>query len=599
MNEFDWLALGQSSVLLSKLEGVELLGDWEPAAPDKVWMLPLRLMLLGAEPSEKIPVISHWAVVINFKDDAWGKVQVHPSLGPEGLSSTFAHQQYNGGPHPQWPVRNGHICSLTEMHGLATSRNAVESEPVFTTERIVWHVERTQEWLQAAAADKLVKAGDPFELPDFGIFPAGKSETLAYYEDAISFGHWRNSSEYAGIASISEINNTKVIRQFKDRRSQEIMYEPSWGTYIKQLPARQSAIWLRLDEIPVLNVWQVPTTFAQLTDVLAQQGKKLEELLRPLLPRLQATGEWLLFLGIPIPKRVPENPYRYHWQALVLSPMSKNIPLQSRINMTLGRLHSSSDIPWISRGENWHPENLQSRGRVDSSLQEAKVLLIGAGALGANLAELLVRMGVCHLTIVDCDQLEAGNLVRHPLDLAQLNMYKAQAIAERLNRSNPSAQIHGLTFSVPAKGDLFAEAVKSATLILDVTASDGVLRELPLQGLSPQAVIITLSLGLHAQRLFFYADQAVNFDFRAFEEWFWPFREEEHQAAQQQEMPRGIGCWHPLTPARLNRIVGLAGVGIELIEQVCVGETSLPIGYCHLWQVPELKLILKEEVEVA
>ncbi len=593
------MALGQSSVLMSGMRGIELLGDWEPIPSSNAWILRIRLEMLGTKPTKDVYRFTEWGIIVDFSVDPWGKVQVHPSNGQEGVTATFEHQQYNGGVHPLWPVRNGHICSLSETHGFAASRNAMETEPTSTVHRVVWHAARALEWLQCAATDTLAVAGDHFELPDFDTgfrYTATESKnkvfTLAYYEDEVSFSHWKQSPFYAGTAAVSYLNHVAIVQEFKDHRGDKTVYEPSWGTAIDQLPSHQDALWVRLDEVPVINRWQVPATMKELTDAVASQGKSLIDLLRPSLAKLRTHNELLLFVGMPIPSKVKEEPYRYHWQALVLSPKT-NASAKARISLVENTLRSSSPVRWVSRAENWHPNDLQSRGRISLPLRKANVLLIGAGALGAHLAEQLVRMGVTDMTIVDPDLLEAGNLVRHPLNLPQLNRNKAISVAYGLNHANPSASVVGLAVSATSKDKALEEAVNAATLVIDATASDTVLRELPFLGIAGQVPIISLSLGLHAQRLFFYSDSASSFDADAFHEWFEPFRVEEHLAALKEDMPRGVGCWHPLTPARLNRITGLAGIAVELIEQVYERQVSLPVGHCHSWQVPKLERVIR------
>ena len=74
-----------------------------------------------------------------------------------------------------------------------------------------------------------------------------------------------------------------------------------------------------------------------------------------------------------------------------------------------------------------------------------KVLLIGAGAIGGHLADLLVRSGAGfsggNLTIVDKDILGAGNIGRHKLGFESLHSFKADALEKQLKESFPTADI--------------------------------------------------------------------------------------------------------------------------------------------------------------
>src|SRR4051812_36475629 len=77
-------------------------------------------------------------------------------------------------------------------------------------------------------------------------------------------------------------------------------------------------------------------------------------------------------------------------------------------------------------------------------LAEARVLLIGLGALGTVTADQIVRAGVGFLRMVDRDFVELSNLQRQSLfdeeDVAN-NLPKAAAAAAKLRRINSSVQI--------------------------------------------------------------------------------------------------------------------------------------------------------------
>lgn len=77
-------------------------------------------------------------------------------------------------------------------------------------------------------------------------------------------------------------------------------------------------------------------------------------------------------------------------------------------------------------------------------LLESSVLLVGCGALGSALAELLVRAGVGHLRIADRDFIEPNNLQRQLLfdeDDIAADLPKAEAAARKLRRINSSVRI--------------------------------------------------------------------------------------------------------------------------------------------------------------
>src|SRR5580698_5481111 len=98
-----------------------------------------------------------------------------------------------------------------------------------------------------------------------------------------------------------------------------------------------------------------------------------------------------------------------------------------------GRYHRQSLITW------WD----QSR------LQDARVLVVGAGALGNEIVKNLVLVGVGTIVVVDMDTIENSNLSRcvffRPEDEGRP---KAKTLAERASELNPDVEI------IPVVGDV-------------------------------------------------------------------------------------------------------------------------------------------------
>ncbi len=103
-------------------------------------------------------------------------------------------------------------------------------------------------------------------------------------------------------------------------------------------------------------------------------------------------------------------------------------------------------------------------------LRSAHGVLVGCGALGTVLANVLVRAGVGRLTIVDRDTVERSNLQRQVLfdedDVAR-HRPKAVAAAEKLRRINPEVTVEPVVIDVNATN---VEALLAgATVALDGT----------------------------------------------------------------------------------------------------------------------------------
>ncbi|QCV96506.1 ThiF family adenylyltransferase [Acidipropionibacterium acidipropionici] len=88
------------------------------------------------------------------------------------------------------------------------------------------------------------------------------------------------------------------------------------------------------------------------------------------------------------------------------------------------------------------PEGRYSRiVALTGSLNEAVVLVAGAGSVGSRIAEDLVRSGVEHLILLDPDRVAEANLARSVYTTGDIGALKVDALAARLAAVNPEAVI--------------------------------------------------------------------------------------------------------------------------------------------------------------
>ena len=103
-------------------------------------------------------------------------------------------------------------------------------------------------------------------------------------------------------------------------------------------------------------------------------------------------------------------------------------------------------------------------------LRQSRVLLVGCGALGSNIANTMVRAGVGKITIVDRDFLELNNLQRQLLfdeeDVAK-SLPKAVAAAEKLRKINSEVEIVPIVADVNPSN--IEQLVRDVDVVLDGT----------------------------------------------------------------------------------------------------------------------------------
>lgn len=103
-----------------------------------------------------------------------------------------------------------------------------------------------------------------------------------------------------------------------------------------------------------------------------------------------------------------------------------------------------------------------------------RAVLVGAGALGSQLALNLTREGAFLWSIVDNDHLMPHNLARHGLSAADVGLAKATALARELGHllGEPATAIIADIIAPPAnERQNLEEALSSADIIIDASAS--------------------------------------------------------------------------------------------------------------------------------
>ncbi len=126
---------------------------------------------------------------------------------------------------------------------------------------------------------------------------------------------------------------------------------------------------------------------------------------------------------------------------------------------------------WISN--NTPSDLIASNSESSLNLIGKNILLIGAGTIGSNLSNMLVRNGIgigtkSSLTIIDNDVFEPCNFSRHFLGLNSIGLPKAEALKDELKRIAPFCEIKAIDESVYTSS-VFSQ---NFDLIIDTTGEE-------------------------------------------------------------------------------------------------------------------------------
>lgn len=110
-------------------------------------------------------------------------------------------------------------------------------------------------------------------------------------------------------------------------------------------------------------------------------------------------------------------------------------------------LKGGDRVTLIKKGEIPTFEELESlmvarhTPNIHASLKKGKVVVLGLGGLGSNIAVSLARIGVGHLILADFDVVEPSNLNRQQYFISDIGKYKTDAIKNHIKNINPFIKI--------------------------------------------------------------------------------------------------------------------------------------------------------------
>lgn len=554
---------------LEKIQGYSLVQDFLWNEVLRKWYLVFKISLDIPE-SKFVPKETQWFL---FADDDFpdGDIWIIPSK-ENGITSTFQHQEYNlKDDKLEWT--SGKIC-LTETQG-SWGRKQYLKEPRNVNLRLKWHVERCKQWIVAASNNTLVEDADPFELPPF---PPRSNTHLIFNEDEVSFSDWRNMNKNSGSFEAVRFSASVDLFLIKHYNVNGYEFKVPWGNRIDNLDQEiRYGIWHLIDEIPVLPPWQIPLSFAELKSIFEKQSVALYRFLYDECRNLRKEGKMPSFvlLGFPVLKMVGEEKSLIHWFAFnfpkqpAVTGFRPDSPELIKIQIRIA-LQNDKNIKWICT-ENWNTKQLNSRGRLKQDISELKILIIGAGSVGSIFIQTLVRLGVLHVEVLDMDLVQAGNMSRHILTLDSVGLKKAEALSNYLNGIFPAVKSSFKNSSLKDVLEKNNDYLTGFDVVIDASGSDDVLKQLGDQIDDGQRFFfVSVSTGYLADSFYLYTrpadhrnDMVEDFNSKIAK---WLILDSQKSSGDE-EIIEGIGCWHPLFPARVDDIQMLVGAAVKIFEK--------------------------------
>ena len=385
-----------------------------------------------------------------FRDRERISLHLHPDFPFKKPDIYFTHKRFIGTPHVQWGTS---ICLYQS--------GETEYEP---SDGLFGFFDRVEEWMRAAGKGEL----DPDDAP---LHPP-----VAYTGSSTKFVIRANTP--TEIADDAIWIGRADLRKGRDDRFDLVGWTKldDWGDAD---PDHAIAAAIFFDK-PLAT--EFPTKVNDLIELVENAGLSFG-LLYSLLKVFSLVGSEeepaYFVLGAPMRRKAAGEPLRPHLTVWEID--SDTLKTLRAIVRSKGEDEAARDelVEWmVKAGVRWcdvledRPEivNRRDGGTLVAALSGRRILLLGCGALGSAVAEMVLRSSAAKLHLVDYGIVKPGILVRQRYADSDIGSAKADALQARL-------QAIGLECVVTAdRGNLANQALSRFDfnewdLVIDATAS--------------------------------------------------------------------------------------------------------------------------------
>ncbi|MCR6632927.1 MAG: hypothetical protein NVV74_24380 [Magnetospirillum sp.] len=152
-------------------------------------------------------------------------------------------------------------------------------------------------------------------------------------------------------------------------------------------------------------------------------------------------------------------------------------------------------------------------------------------------------------------------------------MRRSSSIVEDIKAIQPRGEPVAMNVAFPPAKNEWRALIDDADMVIECTGDDEALLELQEYPWPNSRQFVSFSLGWKAARLYYFSCLAPYFSVQIFREHYAPWKALELADASHEEIPwEGIGCWHPVFPARAEDVMLGAALAVKFVEAAVLGD---------------------------
>lgn len=439
-----------------------------------------------------------------------------------------------------------HQIYLDEILGGAICLNTPFINDFFN--RIILDVEKLCGWVT-----KYFENEEEDEYYEYPIYKKISQCELIFEESPADLNDERFTEVKFGIFDLSVLNNEDdplyMALIAHDLGNKVSKWSFSYATANKNC----HGFWVYIDREPVKEKKNKITDFSELIELfpknfntylfnhITERKFRVKEL---------KNSKILSYLAVGYKIPTQDGSEEIHWDLVLLTT----------------KYYAKSKIHWaVSKNASY--ERFFGRGRLCDSIVNSNILVLGLGAVGSSLCEILARGGIKNLHIVDIDYVDIGNICRSIYSFKDNGYEKTIRLARKLHLISPYINILGGTESLIScmeNSKMFSDvqgAIDKFDLIFDCTANNQISELLKL--LSVKNRIIHLSITDKSKHMLCISnDNSVDFSER---------RNHILTLLKEKNEPtfrEGTGCYYPTFQASFFDINSLLNLCVREVNNM-------------------------------